>query len=253
MSQEGRQDQQGQQRWFVKHRDLVLPGDLVAPKGQRVERFPFAYCSDSGCYSSVIGVAEDRGEVLRITPLEGFYIPQEEDLVIGIVEEVGLSSAVVDIRAPYKGILPASEIVGKPFNPAHEPLINYVSPGDVFLARVERFDLTRDPLLSLKGKDLGRVVDGVLVEIVPTRMPRVVGKKRSMLDVLVKETGCQILVAANGRILVRGCPSVDHEALAISAIKLIEASPQAQGLTEKIREYLLVEKVRRNIAATGWD
>jgi exosome complex component RRP4 len=233
---------------YVKHRDIVLPGDLVASGSVSVERYPYAYCIDGKCYSSVIGVAEERGEnAIRIVPLEGFYNPQEEDIVIGVVEEVGITSAILDIRAPYKGILPASEIVGKQYNPAQDPLINYVTPGDIYLAKIERFDLTRDPLLSLKGKDLGRAVDGIIIEVVPTRVPRIIGKKRSMLEILVKETQCQIVPAANGRILIRGCPSGDHEAIAINAIKIIENAPYIQGLTENIREYLVVEKVRRGL------
>jgi len=233
---------------YVKHRDIVLPGDLVASGEVSVERYPYVYCVDRRCYSTVIGVAEEKGEgSIRIVPLEGYYRPQEEDIVVGIVEEVGITSAILDIRAPYKGILPASEIVGKQYNPAQDPLINYVSPGDIYLAKIERFDLVRDPLLTLKGKDLGRVVDGIIIEIVPTRIPRVIGKRRSMIDMLVKETQCHIVPAANGRIIIRGCPSSDHEAMAISAIKIIETSPYIQGLTEKIREYLVVEKVRRGL------
>ncbi|MDT7889126.1 MAG: exosome complex RNA-binding protein Rrp4 [Desulfurococcales archaeon] len=233
---------------YVKHREIVLPGDLVASGGVNVDRYPYAYCLGDKCYSTVIGVAEERGEnSIRIVPLEGFYNPQEEDIVIGIVEEVGITSAILDIRAPYKGVLPASEIVSKHYSPVQEPLINYVSPGDIYLAKIEKFDMTRDPLLSLKGKDLGRIVDGVIIEVVPTRVPRVIGKKRSMIDMLTKETQCQIVPAANGRILIRGCPSGDHEAIAINAIKLIENAPYIQGLTEKIREYLVVEKVRRGL------
>ncbi|MEM0439770.1 MAG: exosome complex RNA-binding protein Rrp4 [Sulfolobales archaeon] len=227
---------------------MVLPGDLIASGNVSVEKYPYVYCIEGKCYSTVIGVAEERGErQLRIVPLEGFYNPREDDIVIGVVEEVGITSAILDIRAPYKGILPASEIAGKQYNPAQEPLINLVSPGDIYLAKVERFDLTRDPLLTLKGKDLGRIVDGILIEIVPTRIPRIVGKKKSMLDMLIKETQCQVVPAANGRILIRGCPSSDHEAIAINAIKIIENTPYIQGLTEKIREYLVIEKVRRGL------
>lgn len=86
-----------------------------------------------------------------------------------------------------------------------------------------------------------------MIEIVPTRIPRIVGKKKSMLDMLVKETQCQVVPAANGRILIRGCPSSEHEAIAINAIKIIENTPYIQGLTEKIREYLVIEKVRRGL------
>ncbi len=242
------QDRAKQGTIYVKHRDIVLPGDLIAVGSISVEKYPYAYCVEGKCFSTVIGVAEERGEnQLRIVPLEGFYNPKEEDIVIGVVEEVGISSVILDIRAPYKGVLPASEIAGKQYSPAQEPLINLVSPGDIYLAKVERFDLTRDPLLTIKGKDLGRVLDGILIEIVPTRIPRIIGKKRSMLEMLIKETQCQVVPTANGRILIRGCPSSEHEAIAVNSIKMIENSPYIQGLTEKIREYLVIEKVRRGL------
>lgn len=199
--------------------------------------------------STVLGVFELRGEDdFRVAPLEGRYIPQEGDLVIGIVEEINPTYVYLDIKAPYKGVLQAHEILGRPLNPSRDVLSEYVSIGDVYLARVERFDLFRDPLLTIrKERGLGRVEEGVLIEVNPTRVPRIIGKKSSMLDLLATETKCDFIVASNGRILIKKCPTPDHEEILIRAIRIIEAQPYVKGLTDRIREYIAVEKVKRGI------
>ncbi|MEL9929450.1 MAG: exosome complex RNA-binding protein Rrp4 [Sulfolobales archaeon] len=233
----------------VSHREIVGPGDVIGEGGISFEKYPYAYRFRNKIISTVLGVAEVRSDnTLKITPLEGVYIPSEGDIVIGVVEEVNPTYAYLDIRAPYKGILPATEILGRPLNPSKDVLTDYVSIGDVFLARVERFDLLRDPLLSIrKEKGLGRIVEGSLIEIIPTRVPRVIGRRSSMLEILTKETGCDVVIANNGRILIRRCATQEHEEILIKALKIIEMQPYVKGLTNKIREYIVVEKVRRGL------
>lgn len=235
----------------VSHREIVLPGDIVAEGEVSYEKYPYLYKIRGRIYSSVLGVAEIKGEnSIKISPLEGVYVPSEGDLVIGIVEEINPTYVYLDIRAPYKGILYANEILGRPLNPARDVLSEYVSIGDVFLARVERFNLLRDPVLTLRGeKGLGRIAEGSLIEVVPTRVPRIIGRKSSMLDILTKETGCDIVVANNGRIWIRRCPTSDHEEILVRALRMIEMYPYLKGLTARIREYIIVEKVRRGLVS----
>jgi exosome complex component RRP4 len=242
-----RQDKE-EYKLYVSHRSVVFPGDLIGEGKLNIEHTHNIYKVGNKYYSTVIGVVEVReNSNIRVVPLQGPYIPEEGDIVIGIVEDISITNAILDIRSPYKGILPAAEIIGRQLNTAQELLTNYISVGDVFLAKIEKSDLLRDPLLSLKGKDLGKVMDGTLIEVGPTKVPRIIGKKRSMIDMIISETMCEIIVGNNGRILIRSCPSKDHEAIAINAIRSIETQPYIQGLTEKIREQIIVEKVRRGI------
>ncbi|MEZ0290240.1 MAG: exosome complex RNA-binding protein Rrp4 [Sulfolobales archaeon] len=233
----------------VSHREIVGPGDVIGEGEVNFEKPPYVYKFKNKIFSTVLGVAEIRSDnTVRVTPLEGVYIPSEGDLVIGIVEEINPTYINLDIKAPYKGVLSASEILGRPLNPSKDVLSEYVYIGEVFLARVERFDLLRDPLLTIrKEKGLGKITEGSLVEVNPTRVPRIIGRKSSMLEILVRETNCDIIVANNGRILIKKCPTRDHEEILIRALKIIESQPYIKGLTNKVREYIIVEKVKRGL------
>lgn len=71
-----------------------------------------------------------------------------------------------------------------------------------------------------------------------TRVPRIIGKKGSMITMLKKETGAQILVGQNGRVWISG-KSRDEEAIIAEAIRKIEAEAHTTGLTDRVREFLV--------------
>ncbi|MEM1873466.1 MAG: KH domain-containing protein, partial [Acidilobaceae archaeon] len=100
-------------------------------------------------------------------------------------------------------------------------LLKLLKPGDYVRARVQLFDKTRQPTLTVQGEGLGKIASGVVIEIQHNKIPRVIGKKRSMLSILEEKTECKIFPAVNGRVHIE-CPSVAHEIVAITAIKYIE-------------------------------
>lgn len=228
---------------------MVVPGDLLAEDDGVIVETP-AYIERIGkkLYARVIGLAnistEEKKVKIGIIPLEGVYMPKTGDIVIGVVKDIGITHWEVDIRAPYHAILTVQEVLEHPFNPATDSLRRYLDVGDYIIAKIVAFDRTRDPLLSIKGKGLGRVVEGAIVEIKPSRVPRVIGKKASMINMLKTETGCEFVVGQNGRILIK-CPNKDLEEVAVLAIKIIEREAHTSGLTERVREIVRREKARR--------
>jgi len=235
---------------YVSPRTIVVPGDLIA-EGDDVEvESLFIEKRGKKFYATITGLvsveqAEEKYRI-NIIPLEGAYIPRPGDIVIGLVEDIGLTHWEIDISSPYKGILTVQEALDKPFNPVTDSLKRYLDVGDYVVAKVIAFDRARDPLLTIKGKGLGRVTEGSIIEIKPSRVPRVIGKKGSMVNMLMKETGCEILVGQNGRILVK-CPSKDIEEVLILSIKKIEAEAHTTGLTERVREFIRKEREKRGV------
>ena len=59
-----------------------------------------------------------------------------------------------------------------------------------------------------------------------------------MINMLKKETGCQITIGQNGRIWIRG-KTPEDEAIAANAIKKIEREAHISGLTDRVRAYIL--------------
>ncbi len=230
---------------YVENRQLVIPGEVLA-EGDIEVTSPFIYRLGNRWYSSIIGLVDVQDNKLNIIPLEGYYFPKVGDLVIGLVIDIGITNWIVDIRAPYKALMNASDVLNRQFNPIQDDLRRYFDVGDYVLAKIALFDRVHNPVLTLKDKGLGKIVSGKIVEIAPSRVPRVIGKRRSMLNMLIEETGCDIVVAQNGRIWIN-CKDEQLEDILILALKKIELEAHTTGLTDRVRNFIREEKSRRGI------
>ncbi|MET1160700.1 MAG: exosome complex RNA-binding protein Rrp4 [Thermoprotei archaeon] len=227
---------------LVADRQIVRPGDVLAiieDEEYKLKYFPekHVYIMGNRVYSDILGIANISNGDVSVIPLEGTYIPRPGDLVIGVISGVGITSWVVDIRSPYKGILNGSEVIEN-FNPIIHNLRDYLDVGDYILAKVASFDRTRDPILTVKGKELGKITRGVIIEVKPSRVPRIIGKKGSMLSMLTNMTQCSIVVGQNG-VLWIDCPREDVLNALLEAINIINTKPHMRGLTEEVRLYLM--------------
>jgi len=200
----------------MTERKLVVPGDLVTD--QKVKLGPNVYVEGGKVYAKVVGLAEVKDGVARVIPLEGRYIPKEGDPVIGIVIDVKIPGYDVDLNSPYYGFLP------------NEELPEEATYGDVVIATVKKVDAVRNALLE-KGNILR---GGELITINPKKVPRVIGKKKSMLNLLQNLTGVTILVGANGRIWLYG----KNADVAKAAIFKIEQEAHTSGLTDRITKFI---------------
>ncbi|MEM3606812.1 MAG: exosome complex RNA-binding protein Rrp4 [Candidatus Bathyarchaeia archaeon] len=223
---------------FIEKRSIVVPGEVLA-EGKYL---PGAntYAKNGKIYASKLGLFDFNQDKITVVPFKGVYIPNVNDQVIGKIIDVGLSGWLVDIESPYKALLPISEVQNKKSKIKTE-LTKILDLGDLILAKVIAFDRTRDPLLSIKEEGLGRIVSGRIVEIPPTKIPRLIGKKGSMINMLKKETECEIYVGQNGVVLISG-KNVLNENLAVEAINRIAVEAHTQGLTDRIKE--LIKKRR---------
>ena len=72
-------------------------------------------------------------------------------------------------------------------------------------------------------------------------MPRVIGKKGSMISLLKEHTNCNITVGQNGLVWIEG-NTPEEEFLTEKAIKLIEAKSHEEGLTLRLEAFLREQK-----------
>jgi len=234
---------------LVQHRQIVVPGQLLAEgRDVEVKSQHTVYRVGDKLYSAVIGLAEVQNNRINVIALEGFYFPKVDDIVVGIIIDLGLTSWTVDIRAPYTAVLHANDALNKPFNPLKDNLRRYFDVGDLLVAKISVFDRTRNPILTVRGKGLGKITKGKIVEIVPSRVPRLIGKKGSMINMIKEETRCQIVVGLNGRVWVVG-PSPLHEEVAILAIKKVERETHTTGLTDRVRAFICEELKKRGLVS----
>ena len=215
---------------YVENKDLVIPGQILADDEYYPGRGTFK--EDGKVCSSLIGLVSLRNKKIRVTPLKSKYVPKKGDVVIGKINDVRFSMWDVDINSPYSGILPAFEVFGRD----KKELSRVYDVGDVLFLRVIDVDEVKKAKLGLKGRGLGKFKGGIIVDISPTKVPRLIGKKGSMINMIKDKTKCKIVVGQNGLVWVKG--NEDMEQLTRRIIHLIEDEAHTSGLTNKIKNKL---------------
>ena len=193
--------------------EIVVPGDMILDKPIHMEN---TFIEDDKTYAAVLGVFDKEKKVL--IPLEGLWYPKHGELVVGIIIEEKLNSYVVDLNAPYKGILVAKYVRDK------------LSVGDIIEATVKELDETKTVVLMRERKLYG----GKIIDVRPSKVPRIIGKNNTMIKQLTEGTKSTIIVGMNGRIWIKG----GDVALTTKAILRIQEEAHTSGLTDRIREML---------------
>ncbi len=227
---------------FFEGRQLVTPGDLLA-EGDYIAG-DNTYVEGNKIYASRVGLVDYENKKVNVVALKAFYIPKVGDIVIGTIVEVGFSGWTVDIKAPYGALLRASDVLSRPFKPQNDELSQVLNAGDLIVAKIASYDRAHDPQLTVGEPGLGKITRGQIMRITPTKIPRVIGRKGSMISIIKQETGCQIILGVNGVILITGKNPEDEE-LAVMAIRRIEEESHTSGLTDRITQMLKEAKVKR--------
>jgi exosome complex component RRP4 len=218
---------------LVKERQLVIPGETLA-KG-------LDFLPSSGCYreeneikAKLLGLIRLKDRFIGIIPLAGVYVPKLGDGVIGFVEDMQSTLWVLDINSPYDAILPLGEAVGEYIDLNKTDISIYYDIGDVVYAKVLSVSKTKSVVLTMNDQRSRKLMSGRILKITPSKVPRLIGKEGSMIELIKNKTKCQIIVGQNGIVWLKG----EKEALASKAILTIENESHISGLTDKISAML---------------
>ena len=213
-------------------REIVIPSQLLGDaKNNKAGRGTFI--ENGKIYSEMLGILSKRSNYIDVISLKGRYDAIEGDFVIGIVEEAMASSWLVDINAPYPALLHVNEV---PWDVKFGETEKYLNHGDSIMAKILQVDVEKKLQITLKDRNLYKIRGGYITYIEPSKVPRLIGKKGSMISLLKKYTRCRIFVGQNGRIWIDGAEG--DIAKVIYAIRKIEEESLAFGLTNRIEELL---------------
>ncbi len=227
---------------FFEKRQLVTPGDLIAEGDYLAGEN--TYAQENRIYASRIGIVEYENKRTNVVALRAFYIPKVGDTVIGTIVDVGFNSWTVDINSPYRALLRASDVLSRSFKPQHDDLPSVLDIGDLVVAKIASYDRTHDPHLTVSEPGLGKITRGQIVRVTPTKIPRIIGRKGSMISMIKQETGCNIILGLNGVVLITGKNPEDEQS-AMTAILKIEEESHTTGLTDRITQMLREQKSKR--------
>ncbi|MBU0757503.1 MAG: exosome complex protein Rrp4 [Nanoarchaeota archaeon] len=223
---------------FVKDKDIVVPGDVLATGMDFLPSFG-TYRNSDNILSDRVGVIKIEGKVIKLLPLSGRYLPKKGDVIIGMVSDVNFSGWNVGTNSAYSAMLSMKD-GSSDFIPRGADLTKYFNIGDYIVTKI--FNVTSQNLidLTMKGPGLKKINGGRILTVDPNKVPRIIGKMGSMVTMIKQETNCNIIVGQNGIIWIKG--EAKDELLAVRSINKIVAESHISGLTEKMKEFINSEK-----------
>ncbi len=215
-------------------KDFVVPGDEIV---KSIDYLPGknTFREGDSIYAKRLGIVSLSGRVVSVIPLSGVYSPKIGDMVIGEVMEIQSNGWVVDIKGSCFAYLPLSGI--REYVDTNKTSLSSVyAIGDLIYAKISSLNPSSDSVyLSMQDSRSRKFTSGRVVKINPSKVPRLIGKQGSMINVIKDKTGCRISVGQNGLIWLDG----EKTELAVQAIQIIEEKAhKTSGLTEQISEFL---------------
>src|SRR3989344_3737838 len=219
----------------IEERQVVIPGDTLA-EGMDFLPGKGAFREGDHILSSRLGLMNVNGRIINVIPLSGRYVPRRDDIVIGFIKDMSYSSWFVDVGYAYEASLSMKDATAD-FIERGSSLSDYFAIGEIILTRVNNVTKEGNIDLTMKGPGLRKLNGGRIIEITPSKIPRVVGKQGSMISMIKDKTGCSVFAGQNGRIWIRGA-NPEAEKLATEAIQLINDKAHTSGLTERVGAFL---------------
>ena len=216
----------------------VITGEIIVSGPYRAEQNTIM--EGNNIIATTIGLSDVHDGSVRVIPLTGRYYPKDDDLIIGKIVSHSAMSWEVDINSCYAGMLPATDVFGRDFSSHSDNLSSKLGNGDLIVARIVNADKTRDPLLTISGRELGKIDSGELVYISPSKVARLIGKRGSMIQMIESGTHAQITIGQNGLVVV-SCENSDGLLKAIKAIELVEEKAHVANLTDQINDMLEIK------------
>ena len=219
---------------LIKEKEVVTPGQVLAT-GMDYLPSHGTYRKDDAILANRLGLAIIDGKVIKTIPLSGSYYPKRNDVIVGKVVDILSAGWRVSLNCAYNGMIPVRDGTFE-FIPRGADLTRYFNIGDYFVGKIT--NVTSQMLIdvSVKGPGLHKLRGGQIMIVNTNKVPRIIGKKGSMVSMIKQATDCKIIVGQNGLVWFTGDPKMEY--LVRKTITKIENESHISGLTDRIKEFL---------------
>ncbi len=217
-------------------RKIVIPGEVII-KGDQYLPGEGAEKREDEIVSIKYGLAEESKNLIKVIALSGVYQPRKGNVIIGKVENVTFNGWLIDIDAPENAFLSLSEV---PRFVAKGTLTEVMDIGDMVVAKISGV-AGRGVDLTIKSRSLGKIDEGIIIHINSNKVPRIIGREGSMINMIKKEGNCNITVGQNGLIWIKG-DKIEDELFVKKIINFVAEKSYISGLTEEVQKFIKEEK-----------
>ena len=198
-------------------KQIAIPGEVIEKGNKRI--LSGAYKDGDEIKSMYVGVVYNNDLGVKVVPLGGRYEPRVGDVIIGHVTKDNPFIYEVEINSYKKAVLPKRTMDRITVN-----------VGEIILLKIISVNEVKDVDVEFMSK----LYNGVLMNISSKKIARVIGKAKSMLELIQKYTETRLSIGANGNIYVLG----DNTERVRDVINKIDEYSHVDNLTDKIEDYL---------------
>ena len=219
----------------VEEKEVVVPGQIVAEGMDYLPSYG-TYRLGENILANRVGVVSLDGKIIKTIPLSGKYMARRNDVVIAQIFDIASSGWRVKMNSPYPGMIPVKDGSFE-FIARGADLSRFFQIDDYVVAKITNITSQNLIDLSVRGQGLHKLRGGRIVYVNTHKVPRVIGKKGSMVSMIKQATGCKIVVGQNGIIWLAGeNPAMEN--VAVQTIEKIDRESHMSGLTDRIKAHL---------------
>src|SRR3989338_4631043 len=204
---------------LAEDKTVVVPGENVA---EGMDFLPAAgtYRDGDKIVASKVGLVNVDGRLIKLIPLSGRYNPKRNDIIIGKITDISMNGWGMEINSAYTAMMnvkdATSEFIGR-----GEDLTQFYNIGDYVVAKIANVTSQKLVDVMMKGPGLRKIRGGSIINVAPTKVPRIIGKSGSMVGMIKDATGTKITIGQNGLVWIQGDP--EKEILVVDTIRKIES------------------------------
>jgi len=194
---------------------IVVPGDLITDQVKKLGQN--VYFENNKIYSSIIGILSESNDFVSVIPLNGPYSPIVGDGLVAVVKDEVLNGYILEYNSFDDSFLLKSNIRKE------------LSIGTVVFLRIKGLADNG----SLEFDNINILPKGRVFQTSPVKIPRLIGKNESMLNLFKENLGGNIVIGKNGWIWY----NAEDVSLAKRAFSLVVKNSQKSNLTNSVKEF----------------
>lgn len=220
---------------LTKDKEIAVPGEILA---EGMDYLPGigTYREGQKIIASKIGLVNIEGRAIKLIPLSGRYIPKRGDTIIGFVKEILLNGWLIDFSSAYIAMLSLKDAMSE-YIAKGADLTKYFNFGDYVVCKIINVTTQKLVDVTMKGPGLRRLYGGRIIKVNTHKVPRIIGKKGSMVSMVKQATGSKIIVGQNGVTWLQN-EDPKMELLTVKTIQKVARESHITGLTERIKKFL---------------
>lgn len=215
-----------------EQRKIVVPGETIM-SDESLLPGDGSYRDGKDVVARRFGLAEVNDRYVRVIPLSGVYSPRRGNVVIGTVVDITMNGWLIEFGSFQKAFLSLNEV---PRYINKDELRDFLDFGDSIVVKITSVK-PRGIDVTLKQRGLGKIRNGMIVEVNSNKVPRVIGKEGSMVKLIRNATGSNLTVGQNGTIWIKG-DSLEDELNAKKIVEYVVKNATNNGLTESVEHYI---------------